>query len=179
MMNTVLNDDEKIILIARKHWFVLAVEFAVIFFVLILPFALFFFLGALNIFSFSKNLTPIFVMAGSLWTLFVWMLFFFAWTDYYLDIWIITDKRLIDIEQRGLFNRNVATLRLERIQDSNVEIKGIIATILKFGNINVQTAAGSPQFFMRHIKNPYEVKDTILKYHHAALEEERYVKIKS
>ena len=43
--------------------------------------------------------------------------FFRAWLDYYLDIWVITDERIVNIEQKGLFSREISTQQLYRIQD--------------------------------------------------------------
>lgn len=80
------------------------------------------------------------------------------WTDYYLDVWILTDKRLIDVEQRGLFHRKVSSLDLRNIQDIKIETKGLIATFLKFGDIHVQTAGADREFVIREAYNPELVK---------------------
>ena len=41
-------------------------------------------------------------------------------------MWIITNDRILDIEQHGLFARTVSELRLHRVQDVTAEIKALI-----------------------------------------------------
>ena len=47
------------------------------------------------------------VMALVLYYLFLWNLIYGFWLDYYLDTFILTNKRVIDISQAGLFSRGV------------------------------------------------------------------------
>ncbi|MEK7464805.1 MAG: PH domain-containing protein [Patescibacteria group bacterium] len=85
------------------------------------------------------------------------------WTKYYLDTWIITDQRLIDIEQHGLFHREISEFPLERVQNVTIEIPGFIATVLKFGNLKIQTASHG-EFTITEVPNCYHAKELILKY---------------
>ncbi len=65
-----------------------------------------------------------------------------AWIAWYYSIFIVTDQRLLQITQRGLFSRSVVDIGLSKIQSTNYEIKGIQATLLGFGTIVVQTYMG-------------------------------------
>jgi uncharacterized membrane protein YdbT with pleckstrin-like domain len=89
------------------------------------------------------------------------MHFFAMWSDHWLDMWIITNKRVIDIEQHGFFRREVSSFPLDRIQDVTYGMNGIIATWLKFGDVRIQTASISDTFIMREVPFPEEVKDAI------------------
>ena len=53
-------------------------------------------------------------------------------------------------------------MRLENIQDIAIASKGIIQTLLGFGNIRVQTAGERREFIMRNIANPERVKEIIV-----------------
>jgi hypothetical protein len=87
----------------------------------------------------------------------------YIWTDHYLDIWVITDRRIIAINQVTLFRRQIGSFRLEKLQDMNIEINGFIATMLHFGSIEAQTASGSEEEFQsRYMPNPRELKAVIL-----------------
>jgi hypothetical protein len=90
-----------------------------------------------------------------------WILFFVAWTNYYLDILVVTNKRVIDIQQIGLFARDVAEIRTENIEDLRVEIVGPIASLLHFGNLHIQSAGESREFVMRNIPDPHKVREAI------------------
>lgn len=105
---------------------------------------------------------PLFL--ASVWTLLLWAKFFAIWTDYYLDVWIVTDRRIVNIDQKGLFHREVSTLRMERIQDVTLEIEGIIATVLGFGDVLVQTAGETGEFVIKGVNNPEHIKRKILSH---------------
>ncbi len=82
---------------------------------------------------------------------------------YALDVWIVTDRRIIDSTQHGFFNRTISELHLSRVQDISTQTKGIIPTFLKFGDLQVQTAGTEEKFKFFQIPNPGKVKDTIMK----------------
>lgn len=105
------------------------------------------------------------VLFASLVMLFATVMIYYAWMDYYLDIWIITDQRIIAAEQKGLFNRSVSELRMHQIQDVSSEVKGLLPTLLKYGSIHVQTAAEQDKFNFRQVKNPEIVARAILELH--------------
>jgi hypothetical protein len=106
-----------------------------------------------------------------LWLLIVWVIFFLQWTDYYLDLWIITNKRIFDIEQNGVFTREVSVFRLENLQDITIEVSGFIATLLKYGTVHIHTAGESHDFTIKDAARPVEVKNIIMRAHSALLEE--------
>ena len=93
---------------------------------------------------------------------FAWMLSFLIFIDYYFDVWIVTNQRIVNIEQKGLFSRVTSELKLEKIQDISSDIKGLIPTILNFGDLLVQTAAEETKFKFRNIPDPNSVKDLIM-----------------
>lgn len=156
------HDEEQVILFLRRHWFIflmrlLFVITAVIGLVLIYVF--------FNIFGedFSQSAYyNLLLFAESLGTLFIWNLFFILWIDFYLDAWIVTNERIINISQKGFFNRDISELKLTKIQDVTSEIVGVIPTILGYGNIYVQTAAEVERFTFYQIPNLNEVKNTIV-----------------
>lgn len=82
------------------------------------------------------------VFMNAAWLMLIMFAAFSIWTNYYLDVWTITNKRLIVVDQQGLFRRITGSFRLERLQNIQVEMSGIIATFLNFGTLHAQTAAG-------------------------------------
>jgi hypothetical protein len=52
-----------------------------------------------------------------LWVLTLWIFFFLDWTKYYLDVWYVTQKRIIIIDQKALFDREISNVRFDKIQD--------------------------------------------------------------
>ena len=166
-----LQPDEHIILEARGHWFIIALEILGYLVLLALPYILYPYIHDVELSlpqgsRFSLAIDPAFgVFISGAWTLVIWMRVVGAWTDYYLDVWTITNKRVLDIEQKGMFHRKTSIFRIERIQDVTIEVKGIIATLLNYGDIHVQTAGEGQEFIMRDIARPKHVRQVILKQH--------------
>lgn len=107
----------------------------------------------------------------SIYYLAIWIFFFSQFTDYYLDINIVTNDRILDINQKGLFGRSVSELDLTRVQDVHSEIKGIIPTLLSYGTVEVQTAASEENFHFEQVPHPHKVRQRILEL--AALDRKR------
>jgi hypothetical protein len=99
---------------------------------------------------------------GSIYFLGIWLFFFSLTLDYYLDIWVLTNDRLISVEQQGLFSRVVSETDLWLIQDVTSEIKGIPATIFGYGNLHVQTAAEQARFHFENSANPNGIRQKML-----------------
>lgn len=110
----------------------------------------------------DPNIVTLYVLGSSIFFLFGWMFLFQRFIEYWLDVLIITDKRILDIDQSGLFSRTVSELRLYRTQDVTAEIKGFWHTIFDFGDIYVQTAAEVERFHMQDIAHPNKVAKMIL-----------------
>ncbi len=147
-----LEPDEKVLKMVRKHWFVILAELFGTFIMLVLPFFVLFLialfpqiLSTLNISI--QDYTSIIAYAIAGWSVLSLMGGFMIWTHYYLDLWIITDRRIILIDQISFFSRNVSIFRLERLQDIEFSIKGIIPTFLNFGTLNAQTASSTETNF--------------------------------
>ena len=104
--------------------------------------------------------------------LFIWLYAFLVWVDYYFDVWIITSQRIVNIEQKGLFNREVSELQFSRIQDVTSVVDGFIPTILNFGDVYVQTAAEEERFVFRQIPDPYTIKDMVMQLSRSSTPEE-------
>ena len=106
--------------------------------------------------------TPLVVMGVSIFMLFSWLFLFQAFLDYYLDIWVVTNHRIVNITQSGLFHREVSELRLYRVQDATASIGGPLRTLLNFGTVEIQTAGEQSHFVFKDIPDPQGVTKTIL-----------------
>jgi len=163
-----LTEGERVLYEVRRHWYVFFVESFAIAVLFLVPWVMFFGIGALNA-QLSSDEGSLLFFFGVLWLFIAWITFMVIWTNYYLDVWIITNKRIIDIEQYGLFSRDLSEFRLDRIQDVTIEVKGILPTLLKFGDIHVQTAGESREFVIKSIPRPYKFRDVLIKEHDRAV----------
>src|SRR3989344_712138 len=104
-----LDPNEKIILKVRKHKLAFVFETLFLSLFIILPPVLFWVSG--NTAVIRGNDFALFTAIYSGILLIGWIIFFIIWTNYYLDVLIVTEKRIIHVEQKGFFNREAATLR--------------------------------------------------------------------
>ena len=168
-----LDPGENILLEVRKHWFVFFAHGFFLAVAAVLPLIVFGFFEYYirQQFSVGNSFEILASFVYSLWLLTLWISFFVQWTNYYLDVWYITDKRIIDIEQRSMFYREVSNLRFDKIQDVTIEVRGILATFLDFGNIKVQTASeNSKDFFMSYAAHPDRIRKLIFEQHNKVAE---------
>ena len=70
------------------------------------------------------------------------MIFGYRTLGWWFSVFIITNERLIQIFQKGFFNRKVVDISHSKIQSVNYEVKGLQATLFGFGTIIVQTYVG-------------------------------------
>ena len=163
---------EQLIYKIRKHWLVFAVEVAVLGLLAVIPALLLVFIYRLGVIPGVEFFTQIglawIVFGYSLWLIILTHLVALIWTDYYLDVWLVTNQRVIDVEQLGLFHRQIASFRLDLIQDIKILIPGFLATVLKYGNLHIQTAGDFREFKIKSVANPYRLKEIIEREHHRA-----------
>lgn len=154
--------DEHVILFLRRHWFALLAIVAAFVLLVGVPLAAgWYFLDVVEGWIAHPVMGPLLVILGSIYFLSIWLFAFLEFTDYYLDTWIITNERIINIEQEGLFNRTASELDLAAVQDTTAEIRGILQTLFTYGQVYVQTAGEKGRFHFKNIDNPEHVKELI------------------
>jgi hypothetical protein len=160
-----LEPNEQVLRVVRKHWFVIVAElFGGIVFGLMPVFIIIVMLLIPNLPINLVEYTTYLIYGLSGWLLITTLGLFMTWTHYYLDLWIITDRRIIVIDQIHFFNRKVSIFRLERLQDIKVSINGVLATFLNFGTLRAQTASAAESNFMTTgLPDPRELQSLIQK----------------
>lgn len=155
---------EKVIKIIRRDMFILFKKMLMFILLIILPYIFFYLTVTMQPALLSGEMSlPLIVLGTSSYYLFCWLFFFFSFIDYYLDVWIITNRRIVDIEQQGFFSRTIAEHKLFRIQDVTSESHGIFPTLLKYGEVHIQTAGTKQRFNFNEVPHPHEIRDMIIK----------------
>lgn len=88
------------------------------------------------------------------------LVFLPSWIAWHFSVFIVTDQRLIQITQKGLFHRSVVDMGLNQIQMVNYEIDGLQATLLGFGTIVMQTFVGD--LVIHDIHHPASIQKKML-----------------
>ncbi len=67
---------------------------------------------------------------------------FYSWIGWHFTVYIVTNQRFIQISQKGLWNRSVVDVGIDKIQTVSYQVKGLEESLLGFGTIVIQTYVG-------------------------------------
>lgn len=166
MERIIIDSQEKIVLKLRRHWIMLARDTMGTIVLGGLPFLVVPFIIASGVLPFAIILQPALVtFISAAWLLTIWMTLAILWTNYYLDLWIVTDRRVFSLDQIGLFNRRVTTWRMEHIQEISVMVENPLQALLNYGTLELETAGPSDTHArIIGIPNPEIVRTAILQH---------------
>lgn len=151
---------EKIVLEIRRHPITLIPSIILFIIALLLPPILL---------AIDVAVTAIELAWSPLYTLFlstyyiIAIIFFYVHTmDFYLDVLIVTNDRLIDIDQHSLFSRTISEMDLFQVQDVSTDIKGVFPTMFNYGTVHIQNASLQTKFTITQARNPDKLREVIL-----------------
>jgi hypothetical protein len=87
--------------------------------------------------------------------LFVFVLWFWRWIGWYYSVYIVTDRRILEIKQKGLFNRAVNDWAHNQVSNMSYHIPGLQAVMFSYGTITVRTWTGD--LVMNSIYKPTKI----------------------
>lgn len=114
--------------------------------------------GTLFVFPFGRELENIVIALWYVMTLIYAIERFITW---YFNVYVVTDRRLIDVDFRPLFYKNVSEAAYNNVEDTSFSMNNIFQTIFNYGNVFVQTAAEKTQFEFIDVPSPAKVQDKI------------------
>lgn len=154
---------EKIEIFLKRHWFIFLTKILFFLVLFILPLVFYLLIGD-KIYGWHKGEIsgPLFILGASVYYLSIWLFFASSFINDFLDYWIVTNNRIISINQIALFSRTVGELRLSRVQDVTCEVHGFFATILHYGDILVQSAGTKQPSVFRQVPRATKVAQDIL-----------------
>jgi len=87
------------------------------------------------------------------------------WEDWRNDTYAVTATQVIDAERLPLGIREKSiTAQLDQVQDVRVEVDGIWATLLHYGNLKIETAGQGSQMIFKNIYHPREASEEIFRH---------------
>lgn len=84
-----------------------------------------------------------------------------AWYRWRNTVFMLTTQRVIFLEQRGLFTREMAECPLDSVQQVSHRVKGILATVAGFGTLSVATSGSVQAMDVGGLPDPYEIQEEI------------------
>lgn len=76
---------------------------------------------------------------------------------------LVTNQRVINVDQRGFFNRVITETDYAKIQEVTNSTAGMIGTTFNIGEINILTAGKESQLAIKNIPDPYSIQQEITK----------------
>lgn len=152
-------EGERVLIFLHRHWIVPAVKIAGSVGLLFLGAIVYPTVAEVSAIYGTAAIVPVVALV---FVLGVWSAFAYAITMYLLDTWIVTNERIIGNTQGGFFHRTVSELPLNRVQDVSVKTVGLLATVLHFGDLEIQTAGTETKVVFRQIPYPERVKERIM-----------------
>lgn len=83
-----------------------------------------------------------------------------SWITWHFSVFVITDKRLLQITQKGLWSKSVVDIGLNQIQMVNYQVAGFNETVLGFGTIMMQTYVGD--LVIHEVHHPEKIQRKVL-----------------
>ena len=105
------------------------------------------------------DLSLLFSAGQVFWILIFWYLLtfgvaFYKFIFWYFNVYLVTSERVVDIDFKGLLNKETSYARLRQIQDISPKIVGFFETFFHYGDVFIQTAAERPEFDFKNVANP-------------------------
>jgi uncharacterized membrane protein YdbT with pleckstrin-like domain len=103
-----------------------------------------------------------------IWYLIVFGVAYQQFVRWFFNIYILTNKRIVDIDFYGLFHRKVSQTTLGTVQDVTYTKAGILQNFFDYGDIHLQTAGAKVHFDFAAIPDPEgsqkQILDLVAKY---------------
>lgn len=154
--------NEKILILVREHWFRLFFKVFTITILSLLPLAFRLLLVDTNILSRSVTANLIVSVISSVYYLVLFVALFVVFVLYYLNLHIVSEERIVDIDQIGLLSHEVSELNIKTVEDVTSQTKGLFGNLLNYGTVYVQTAGAVERFEFDNVPNPERIATTIL-----------------
>lgn len=121
---------EKIVMVVKRHWIVFFILWVYFFLALIASVSLYIILW-FNILTHMLN-----ILFWMIFSLFLYI----EWLNHELDMYVVSDNRIIWIEQISFLNRVVSECNLWQVQEVNSKTSWLFANILNYWTLSIQTA---------------------------------------
>jgi hypothetical protein len=147
-----LREWEEVKMVIRRHWIVfvlLAIHWFVGIMINVILYATFWFELWVNIFN-------LIYLNGFI------VFMYINWINHELDMYVITNSRIIWIEQVSFLNRQVSQCALNDVQEANTKTKWFFSNMLDYGDLTIQTAWNASNFRMEFVPDALGISRKVL-----------------
>jgi uncharacterized membrane protein YdbT with pleckstrin-like domain len=167
---SLLKDNEQIVMTLHRHWIILVYHFL---------YLITFIITTWILLAYKWPIIELIRYEAIYWAgiTIYWIGFLtfilLDWINDELDLFIITDSRVIGIEQISTLTRRVTECSLDRVQEVNANTAGILQTIFGFWDVHIHTASETSNMIVNYAPDPIEnarrINNVIQAYRNAHL----------
>lgn len=105
--------------------------------------------------------SSVILIINLLWIHFVVGFALINYLNWFFNIYMITTKKIIDMDFEGLLYKNISETTLGNVEDVTSNISGAFGTVFNIGSVLIQTAGEKKEFEFINIFKPSKVRDII------------------
>lgn len=95
------------------------------------------------------------------WYIFALGYIFERFINWFFNVYIISNKRVVDMDFNYLLRRNISEAPLRNIEDVTYTVSGTLPTVFNYGDISIQTAAEKREIEFEAVYDPGKVQDIL------------------
>lgn len=107
-----------------------------------------------------NGLAPILTKIALIIPVGVLLAWIYRWIGWYYTVFIVTDRRILEVKQKGFFDRKVDEWQLDGISNVNYHVGGFQAVLFGYGDITARTYIGDLE--MKTIHKPAEIHEQLV-----------------
>ena len=78
------------------------------------------------------------------------------------NLLVVTTLRIIDVNQKSIFNRTISEVGYDMMQNVTYEVDGVLATILNYGNLIFETIGSDTAYVFKRVKSPVRIQNIVI-----------------
>lgn len=154
--------DEEIILVLKPHWITNVSWILTVVVLLTMPLFIPLFYPLLQQFT---AYVPVQFSFTILLTYYLCVLLYAMTklTTWFYNVFIITQKRIVDVDFSDVIYHDVAITKLEEVEDVHYSQAGVLPSLFDYGDVNIQTQADKANFEAVKVPDPAGAAHLIVK----------------
>jgi hypothetical protein len=109
------------------------------------------------------------------WTILVFLYAVYKYLIWLLNVYLVTNKRLVVVSYQNLVRKKIAECGIDRIANISVSTTGTVSTLFGYGDVEIQIMNTEQTLLLKNTSQPAKIKDYIWKMHSHITATSQYV----
>ena len=116
-------------------------------------------------FLLKYNLVTNYLRLLIFWTVLVFSYGLIKYLIWLLNVYMVTDKRIVIVSYQNIFNKTVSEMPLKSLLNAGFEVKGFWQSILSYGNVEIRAQGLPHPLIFKNVSQPAVIKDFLWSLH--------------